>query len=155
MLLAAEQACKAARQADTAVPSAQLEAFASQYRALVHEGQAQNMPAPKAPGQRGRVKQSSAFNLLRRLLEREQEVLRFVRDLGVPFTNNLAERAIRMALGLAENFRLLSHLARRGEFLHHPLLSGHRTQTRLWHASRHARRLLGTGLGARVGLNSH
>lgn len=96
LLLAANQACKAARQADTAVQSAQVEAFASQYRALVHEGQAQNMPAPKAPGQRGRVKQSSAFNLLRRLLEREQEVLRFVRDLEVPFTNNLAERAIRM-----------------------------------------------------------
>ena len=36
------------------------------------------------------------FNLLRRLLEREQEVLHFPRDLGVPFTNNLAERAIRM-----------------------------------------------------------
>lgn len=96
LLLAAEQACKAARQADTALQSLQLEAFASQYRALVHEGQAQNLPAAKAPGQRGRAKQSGAFNLLRRLLEREHEVLRFMRDLGVPFTNNLAERAIRM-----------------------------------------------------------
>ena len=34
--------------------------------------------------------------MLRRLLEREREVLRFMRDLGMPFTNNLAERAIRM-----------------------------------------------------------
>lgn len=96
LLLAADQACKAARQADTALESSQVEAFARQYRALVHEGQAQNTPAPRAPGQRGRVRQSGAFNLLRRLLEREQEVLRFVRDVGVPFTNNLAERAIRM-----------------------------------------------------------
>ena len=96
LLLAADQACKAARQADTTLQSAQVEAFASQYRALVDDGQAQNLPAAKAPGQRGRAKQSGAFNLLRRLLEREQEVLRFMRDLSVPFTNNLAERAIRM-----------------------------------------------------------
>ena len=96
LLLAADQAWKAARQSDTALQSSQLEAFASQYRTLVQEGQAQNMPAPKTPGQRGKAKQSGAFNLLRRLLEREQEVLRFMRDLGVPFTNNLAERAIQM-----------------------------------------------------------
>ncbi|WP_036774116.1 IS66 family transposase, partial [Polaromonas glacialis] len=96
LLLAADQACKAARQTDTALQAVQVEVFASQYRALVQEGQAQNLPAAKALGQRGRAKQSGAFNLLRRLLEREQEVLRFMRDLGVPFTNNLAERAIRM-----------------------------------------------------------
>lgn len=96
LLLAADQACKAARQADAALQPAQVEDFASQYRALVHEGQAQNLPAAKAPGQRGRARQSGAFNLLRRLLEREQEVLRFLPDLSVPFTNNLAERAIRM-----------------------------------------------------------
>ena len=96
LLLAADQACKAARQADTALQSAQVEAFASQYRALVDEGQAQNLPVAKASGQRGRAKQSGAFNLLRRLREREREVLRFLRDLSVPFTNNLAERAIRM-----------------------------------------------------------
>ena len=96
LLLAADRACKAARQADTALQPSQIEDFASQYRALVHEGQAQNTPAAKTPGQRGRARQSSAFNLLRRLFEREQEVLRFMRDLDVPFTNNLAERAIRM-----------------------------------------------------------
>jgi transposase len=96
LLLAADQACKAARQADTVLQAVQIEVFASQYRALVHEGQAQNLPTAKTPGLRGRPKQSGAFNLLRRLLEREREVLRFVRDLSVPFTNNLAERAIRM-----------------------------------------------------------
>lgn len=95
-LLAADRACKAAREADTLVPSSQIEAFAAQYRAHVQDGQAENRPEPKKPGQRGRAKQSSGFNLLRRLFEREQEVLRFMHDLSVPFTNNLAERAIRM-----------------------------------------------------------
>ena len=95
-LLAPEQACKAARATDTVLPAAQIDAFAAQYRAQVQDGQVQNKPEPKKPGQRGRAKQSSAFNLLRRLFEREQEVLHFMRDLTVPFTNNLAERAIRM-----------------------------------------------------------
>ena len=78
------------------MPSSQINAFAAQYRAHVQDGQAENRPEPKKPGQRGRAKQSSGFNLLRRLFEREQEVLRFMHDLSVPFTNNLAERAIRM-----------------------------------------------------------
>jgi transposase len=95
-LLAADQACKAAREANTVLTAAQIEAFCAQYRAHVQDGQAQNRPEPKKPGQRGRAKQSIAFNLLRRLHEREQEVLHFIRDLTVPFTNNLAERAIRM-----------------------------------------------------------
>jgi transposase len=95
-LLVADQACKAAREANTVLPAVQIENFAADYRTHVQDGQAQNQPAPKKPGQRGRTKQSSAFNLLHRLHEREQEVLRFMRDLTVPFTNNLAERAIRM-----------------------------------------------------------
>ena len=40
------------------------------------------------------AKQSSAFNLLQRLKEYETEVLYFMHDLAVLFTNNLAERAI-------------------------------------------------------------
>lgn len=95
-LLAADQACKAARAADTVLSAAQIETFSAQYRAHVQDGQEQNRSEPKKPGQRGRTKQSSAVNLLHRLFEREQEVLRFMRDLTVPFTNNLAERAIRM-----------------------------------------------------------
>lgn len=78
-------------------PSSQIDAFAAQYRAHVQDGQAANRPEPKNPGQRGRAKQSSGFNLLRRLFERKQEVLRYMHDLSVPFSNNLAERAIRMS----------------------------------------------------------
>ena len=48
-------------------------------------------------GRRGRPKQSKAANLLKRLREYRQDVWRFASDAGVPFTNNLAEQALRMA----------------------------------------------------------
>lgn len=95
-LLQAEQACKAAREANAVLTAVQIETVVTQYRNHVQDGQAQNIEVPKTAGKRGRVKQSSAYNLLRRLFEREREVLRFIHDLSVPFTNNLAERAVRM-----------------------------------------------------------
>ena len=48
--------------------------------------------APK----RGRRKQSKAYNLIRRLRIHRDDVWRFMTDAGVPFTNNLAEQALRM-----------------------------------------------------------
>lgn len=48
-------------------------------------------------GNRGRLKQSKAANLLKRLREHRQDVWRFMREDGVPFTNNLAEQALRMS----------------------------------------------------------
>ena len=48
-------------------------------------------------GTRGRLKQSKAANLLKRLREHRQDVWRFMREDGVPFTNNLAEQALRMS----------------------------------------------------------
>ena len=37
------------------------------------------------------------FDLLKRLRDYRQDVWRFMTDAGVPFTNNLAEQALRMA----------------------------------------------------------
>ena len=48
--------------------------------------------APK----RGRHRQSKAFNLIRRLRLHRADVWRFMTTPGVPFTNNLAEQALRM-----------------------------------------------------------
>ena len=50
----------------------------------------------KSDGTRGRTKQSIAFNLLRRFRVHADAVLLFIRDLAVPFTNNVGERAVRM-----------------------------------------------------------
>ena len=48
-------------------------------------------------GKQGRHKQSVQFNLLSRLRQYAADVWRFASDVGVPFTNNLAEQALRMS----------------------------------------------------------
>jgi len=49
-----------------------------------------------SPGPRGRPKQAHAKNLLDALLTRAEQVLAFLDDLSIPFTNNQAERDLRM-----------------------------------------------------------
>ena len=58
--------------------------------------QVANPPPACPPGHRGRVKQPPAANLLERLETRRGAVCRFLVDLRVPFSNNQAERDIRM-----------------------------------------------------------
>ncbi|MGF1615620.1 MAG: transposase [Gammaproteobacteria bacterium] len=53
-------------------------------------------PASPPPGTRKRLRQSPAYNLVKRLSEKREAVLRFVTDLRVPFDNNLAEHDVRM-----------------------------------------------------------
>lgn len=50
----------------------------------------------RGKGKRGRIKRSRARNLLERLRDYEQDVLRFMDSKEVPFTNNEAERSLRM-----------------------------------------------------------
>src|SRR5580692_337163 len=59
---------------------------------VFHEGQ----PALAKTGRRGRQPRRVGHNLLLRLSTRKQDVLRFLIDPSVPFTNNLAEQDGRM-----------------------------------------------------------
>ena len=47
-------------------------------------------------GKRGRIKRTRARNLLERFIKYEDDVLRFMYNKIVPFTNNLCENDIRM-----------------------------------------------------------
>lgn len=72
--------------------------FLKRYQALLKAGLAANPPPPgeqRRAGQRGRLKQTPARNLLERLLLQQDEVLAFLDDLAIPFDNNQAERDLR------------------------------------------------------------
>ena len=68
------------------------------YRAILKEGDIEcPEPArPKEKGKRGRIKRSKSRNLLERLRDFEEDVLRFMENERVPFTNNRCENDIRM-----------------------------------------------------------
>jgi transposase len=57
----------------------------------------QNVTEGAPRGTQGRHKQSKAYNLLKRLRVYRADVWRFMTDKDVPFTNNLAEQALRMS----------------------------------------------------------
>jgi transposase len=88
--------CEIRAQGLEALPAAEVERLQTRYDNILTDAQARNPRRPRRPGTRGRVKQSPAYNLIVRLREHRDEVLRFITDLRVPFDNNLAERDIRM-----------------------------------------------------------
>lgn len=72
--------------------------YRQEYRALLKMADIE-CPAPERSnkkGKRGRIKRSKARNLLERLRDFEHDVLRFMDDERIPFTNNLGENDIRM-----------------------------------------------------------
>ncbi|MFA5002418.1 MAG: IS66 family transposase [Methanolinea sp.] len=72
--------------------------FEVRYRHIIVTGILEN-PAPEPVDyfvKRGRKKQSKAKNLLDRCQKYETEILSFMHDFSIPFSNNLAERDIRM-----------------------------------------------------------
>jgi transposase len=76
-----------------------IERMESRYDRILKAGDrlhASKNPLPRA-GKRGRRKQRFGKNLIDSLIEHKGSVLRFTRDFTVPFTNNQAERDIRMS----------------------------------------------------------
>lgn len=72
-----------------------VEKFEKRYQRLLEAGLAAN-PPPIRTGKKGRPKQSKGKNLVDRLEKQRGWVLRFMKDFGVPFDNNQAERDVRM-----------------------------------------------------------
>ena len=73
-----------------------VEWFERTYDVILARGKYELAPPEKTPGKRGRAKQSKSANLHERMVTHREAVLRFLHDPVVPFTNNLAERDIRM-----------------------------------------------------------
>jgi len=77
--------------------SATLKNIEQRYEKLLLAGMRANPPpTPTAERRRGRKKKSKARNLLDRLWVHREHVLRFAHDFRVSFSNNLAERDLRM-----------------------------------------------------------
>jgi len=71
--------------------------FRRRYRQILSRGKLEcPLPGKEAKPKRGRTKKSRSRNLLNRLVDYETEVLRFMVDKRVPFTNNQGENDIRM-----------------------------------------------------------
>jgi len=73
--------------------------YEQRYDEIVKEGFVANpekIPPPDQKSKRGRTKQTPAYNLLRRFRDFKCEVLAFMHDFQVPFTNNQAEQDVRM-----------------------------------------------------------
>jgi hypothetical protein len=73
-----------------------LACYRAAYQQIVTLGRRQNPLPTKRTGKRGPIGRSASANLLRRLDEQREQVLRFAHDFQVPLDNNLVERDIRM-----------------------------------------------------------
>jgi transposase len=68
------------------------------YRNIITRGENELPPIPKKPnGKRGKIAKSDAHNLWERLKDNESSVLLFAKKSEVSFTNNRAERDLRMS----------------------------------------------------------
>ena len=100
LLLEANRAVDEARQrGETALNPTLAQVFHSRYWERLKLGLSYHRTLPSLPrhsSNRGRDKRRPGHNLLIRLHRFKDDVLRFIADFSVPFTNNLAEQALRM-----------------------------------------------------------
>ncbi|MCX7353130.1 MAG: IS66 family transposase [Proteobacteria bacterium] len=78
----------------------QMKKFVYRYDEIVEKGlnfHKSLEPIPRNPNSRGKTAKRRGENLVLRFKKHKQDILRFLYKTDVPFTNNLAERDIRMA----------------------------------------------------------
>ena len=82
------------------LPPKRMQWYEAKWLSLLDRGErlnARQEPSDSFTRKRGKHKQSTQFNLLARLRQYRDDVWRFATQAGVPFTNNLAEQALRMS----------------------------------------------------------
>ena len=77
-------------------PPEVIQNYRKRYEEIVEEGLNVHPDSEARKGSRGKPKKYRGRNLLDRLKEHEDNFLLFLEDFDVPFTNNIAERALRM-----------------------------------------------------------
>lgn len=93
-----EEINRAVKDAGGLLETGESEKYRQRYRLILKNWEAECPPPEETnrKGKRGRVKRTKARNLLERLIVYEEDVLRFMDNKIVPFTNNLSENDIRM-----------------------------------------------------------
>ena len=93
-----EEINKEVNEASGFLSASESEKYRQEYRSILKEAEKESPPPDEATrkGKRGRLKRTKARNLLERLRDYEEDVLRFMDNEIVPFTNNLGENDIRM-----------------------------------------------------------
>ena len=91
--------CAAQGRGETELPASVYQGIIVKYMAILAEGlvfHERQDPLARRPGARGRKAKRPGHNLPVRLRDYRDDVLRFLTDFTVPFTNNQAERDLRM-----------------------------------------------------------
>ena len=88
---------KAMQAGATSLPPETVDAFRQRYDRLLEQAVLSNPIPPREPGQRGKTPKGEIRSLIDRLVDHRSEVLLFLENFQVPFTNNLAEQSLRMA----------------------------------------------------------
>jgi len=93
-----EELNRAVHEVDNSLEKSVATKYLRRYRKLLRQAEIECPPPDdnRQKGKRGRLKRSKARNLLERLINYESDVLRFMVNPDVPFTNNLGENDIRM-----------------------------------------------------------
>jgi transposase len=93
-----ENTNRAVNSSNGKLASEESQAYWQQYREILKQAETECPPPNEKDrqGKRGRLKRSKARNLLERFINFEEDVLRFMDNEIVPFTNNQGERDLRM-----------------------------------------------------------